>query len=207
MNKASNCIFTVGHSIHPFELFLSLIRTHGVTAVADVRSRPFSRFNPQYNRDALNVQLRENGTRYVFLGRELGARSDDPTCYENGRVRYDRLAQTEVFRQGLNRVLAGAREHRIALMCAEKEPLECHRTLLVARALHGQGMNVCHILANGSLEAHAETMNRLHGVTGVPLTDLFRTPAELLAEALVRQEERVAYVDEKLSADEAGETA
>lgn len=207
MSETSNSIFTVGHSTHPFELFLSLIRKHGVTAVADVRSRPFSRFSPQFNRDALDPQLRENGIRYVFLGRELGARSDDPACYEKGRVRYDRLAQTEVFRQGLDRVMAGAREHRIALMCAEKEPLECHRTLLVARALHDRGVDVSHILAGGSLEAHAGAMRRLHGVTGVPLTDLFRTPAELLAEALARQEERVAYVDEKLSGDEAGEAS
>src|SRR5271169_2675230 len=123
-------IFTIGHSTHTQEYFISLLSRHGITALCDVRSKPYSRVNPQFNREELQRVLREHGITYVFLGTELGARSDDPTCYENGKVQYDRLAHTELFRQGLDRVQEGVRKYRIALMCAEKEPLECHRTIL-----------------------------------------------------------------------------
>ena len=88
-------IFTVGHSTHAAEAFVALLRTHGVTAVADVRSAPCSRFNPQFNRETLARALEAQRIRYVFLGRELGARPDDPACYEDGRVRYARLARTQ----------------------------------------------------------------------------------------------------------------
>lgn len=193
--------FTIGHSTHPVEVFVSLLKQHAVTALADVRSAPFSRFNPQFNKDALARELKTHGIKYVFLGRELGARSEDPSCYENGRVQYGRLARTELFSQGIERVMKGAGEHRIALMCAEKEPLECHRTLLVARALDEQGVEVVHILGDGRLESHRAAMERLLDVTGLPHEDLFRSRAELVAEALARQEERVAYVDEKVAAE------
>jgi hypothetical protein len=106
-----------------------------------------------------------------------------------------------LFRQGIERVRRGADEHRIALMCAEKEPLECHRTLLVARALDEQGVEVTHILGDGRLESHQAAMDRLLEVTGMPRDDLFRSRGELIAEALKRQEEKVAYVDEKLATE------
>ena len=101
-------------------------------------------------------------------------------------------------------VMRGGREHRITLMCAEKDPLECHRTLLVARTLDQQGVDVSHILADGTLETHQDAMGRLIDVTGLPREDLFRTRTELVAEALARQEARVAYVDKKLVADARG---
>ncbi len=183
---------------------MALLRKHGVTAVADVRSTPFSRFNPQFNKDALERSLKAEGIKYVFLGRELGARSDDLSCYENGRVQYARLARTEVFKHGIERVIRGSEEHRVALMCAEKEPLECHRTLLVARALDEKGVGVAHILADGRLEPHRDAMERLLDMTGLPRDDLFRSRDELIAQALARKEERVAYIDEKLAAEATG---
>ncbi len=194
-------VFTVGHSSHSLETFVGLLKQHGVTALADVRSAPFSRFNPQFNKDALARDLKRHDITYVFLGRELGARSDDPSCYVNGRVRYGRLARTELFRQGIERVMRGAEEHRIALMCAEKEPLECHRTLLVARSLDERGVDVAHILGDGRLESHRDAMQRLLILTGLPVEDLFRSRETLIDEALARQEEKIAYVDETLAAD------
>lgn len=196
MSTPSNSILTIGHSTHSAEVFLALLRQHGVEVVADVRSSPFSRFNPQFNRENLEHSLRSGGIRYVFLGRELGARSEDPSCYEDGRVQYVRLARTALFQSGLDRVILGAQRYRIALMCAEKEPLECHRTLLVARALAARGQTVEHIHADGHLESHAAAIERLLDVVGVPKQDLFRSHDELLAEALARQEQQVAYVDE-----------
>jgi uncharacterized protein (DUF488 family) len=201
MSALRHPIFTIGHSTHSLGTFLALLRQHDVTALADVRSAPYSRFNPQYNKDSLERELGAHGIRYVFLGRELGARSEDPSCYEKGRVQYRRLARTEIFQSGIERVLRGAEEFRIALLCAEKEPLECHRTLLVARALHELGIEVRHILAEGRVESHEASMERLLDLVGVAHQDLFRSREQLVAEALTRQEERVAWVDEKLAAE------
>lgn len=196
-------VFTVGHSTHSIEAFIALLKQHGITALTDVRSAPYSRFNAQFNKGALERALKEQGIKYVFVGKELGARSEDPSCYKNGRVRYPLLARTALFRQGIDRVLKGSQDYRIALMCAEKEPLECHRTLLVARALDDMGVPIQHILADGRLEHHGEAMLRLLDLVGLPREDLFRSREEILADALARQEEKVAYVDEKL-ATEAG---
>lgn len=206
MSAARHPVLTIGHSTHSLEVFLALLRRHGVTALIDVRSAPYSRLNPQFNRETIEQSLKAHGIKYVFLGPELGARSHDPSCYENGRVQYARLARTELFRSGLERVVRGMNEYRTALMCAEKEPLECHRALLVARTLAERGVAVGHILPDGGLESHEATMERLLDVVGLPQQDLFRSRDELIAEALVRQEERVAYVDKKLEADATRET-
>lgn len=197
MSTTANPVFTIGHSTHSAEVFVALLRQHGIEALADVRSSPFSRFSPQFKRENLERSLKENGIRYVFLGKELGARTNDRSCYEQGRVQYSRLARTTLFRSGLDRVLQGAARYRVALMCAEKEPLECHRTLLVAKALAERGQTVLHIHADGHLEAHEAAMERLLGLTGLPKEDFFRSKEELLAEAMERQEAKVAYVEEE----------
>lgn len=158
-------IYTVGHSNHPIEKFLSLLAGHDITAIADVRSQPFSRRFPQFNKERLAKTLSEHGIAYVFLGKELGARSDDESCYENGQVQYPRLAGTALFNQGVDRALTGAGKFRVALMCAEKEPLDCHRTLLVSRALEQRGAAIAHILADGSIETQAQAMTRLTRIT------------------------------------------
>ncbi len=186
-------IFTVGHSIHLIGTFVSLLRQHAVAVVADVRSSPYSRYNPQFNRESLKESLKSKGIGYLFLGRELGPRVDDPGCYANGRVKYSRLAERPAFRDGVERVARGAETHRIALMCAEKEPLECHRTLLVAQALAARGLRVDHIHVDGSLEGHSQALERLPDMVGLPRDDLFLSKADILKEALERQEERIAY--------------
>jgi uncharacterized protein (DUF488 family) len=201
MSEKRPLVFTIGHSTHPTEAFLALLQQYGVTAVADVRSVPFSRYNPQFSRESLERTLQAHEIKYVFLGHALGARSDDHSCYVNGRVQYARLARTELFQGGIDRIVRGAQEHRVALMCAEKEPLECHRALLVARTLDERGTNVGHILADGKLESHSDAMERLLELAGLPNSDLFRSRESLIAQALARQEEKVAYVDEKLASN------
>jgi uncharacterized protein (DUF488 family) len=193
-------IFTIGHSTHSTEGFLSLLRQHSIEAVADVRSLPFSRFNPQFNREPLEQSLRNADIRYVFLGVELGARSEDPSCYLDGRVQYTRLAQTPLFQSGITRLLQGATRLRIALMCAEKEPLECHRTLLVAHALADHGVSVFHIHAGGQVESQMDAMGRLLNMTGIPNGDLFQSREELIACAVSRQQEIIAFVDQRMAA-------
>lgn len=187
-------VFTIGHSTHPQELFIALLRQHGITALCDVRSKPYSRVNPQFNRDELEKVLPEQGIVYRFLGKELGARSDDPHCYEGGKVQYGRLAETGLFKHGLRRVRRGMKEgFRIALMCAEKEPLECHRTILVARQLAALGIPVAHIHADGHIESHDEALSRLARMVNLPEQDMFHSREELMADAYRRQEERIAY--------------
>jgi uncharacterized protein (DUF488 family) len=189
-----NTVFTIGHSTHSQERFFALLRQHGMTALCDVRSKPYSRMNPQFNREELKEALLVQGVEYRFLGKELGARSDDPNCYENGKVQYDRLAETELFKYGLKRVLRGMRDDfRIALMCAEKEPLECHRTILVARHLVALGVTVEHILADGSLENHDAALSRLARMINLREPDLVHSREQLIADAYRKQGERIAY--------------
>ena len=127
VDMAAGPIFTIGHSNHSLEGFLALLAKRRIAAVADVRSAPYSRFSPHFDRKALAAALEACGIGYRYFGRELGGRPDDPGCYENGRVSYDRVARTGRFRDGLARVREAAAEVRLALMCAEKEPLDCHR--------------------------------------------------------------------------------
>ena len=188
-------ICTIGHSNHSIQVFVGLLRQHAVTAVADVRSIPYSRFNPQFRREKLQVALAEVGIQYVFLGEELGARSKDSSCYDAaGRVSYAKLAKTELFRRGIHRLKMGMAEHRISLMCAEREPLECHRTLLVARELVREGVAVSHILGDGSLETHDQALHRLARTLKLTDTDLFSNSADLIEQAYELQAARIAYV-------------
>ena len=146
-------VFTVGHSNHPPAAFITLLVRHGIDEIADVRSAPYSRYTPHFNHDALQTLLDDVGIGYAFLGGELGGRPSDRSCYDAaGRVRYDKVAETDAFDDGIRRIIHNADDRRIALLCSEKEPLECHRTLLSARNLAERGVAIEHILADGALE-------------------------------------------------------
>ena len=194
MSQRGVAVLTVGHSNHSLEVFVNLLAQHQVTVLADVRSAPYSRFNPHFNRESLASALMASGIEYVYFGRELGGRPNDPACYERGRVCYDQVAKTRVFREGLVKVINAANGHRVALMCAEKEPLDCHRTLLVAQALHAQGVSMHHILADGRLEDHTHAISRLlrqHDLS--PEGDMFATREESISLAIRRHAEQVAF--------------
>ena len=197
MKNIVTTVYTVGHSNHPSEKFIDLLITNGITAIADVRSTPFSRRNPQFNRDELATALKKHAIEYVFLGKELGARSNDPSCYANGKVQYGRLAETSLFKAGIERVLQGAKKYRVALMCAEKEPLDCHRTLLVSRALTAQGAIIMHLMADASIEPHEATMSRLIERVGLAHNDLFQDETALINEACELQENKIAFATER----------
>ncbi len=201
-------VLTIGHSTHPLEMFAGLLDRHGVTALADVRAVPYSRFNPQFNRENLAAGLGPYEIKYVFLGSQLGGRSEDPSLYDNGRISYERLSATRSFQKGLDRVVRGARDHRIALMCAEKEPLECHRCLLIAPALEERGVVVTHMRPDGDLELHNDTMHQLlilHSMEdSIEEQRLFpRSRAERIREALAKQAHRFAHRHEIRVADSA----
>ncbi|MCK9356293.1 MAG: restriction endonuclease subunit S [Dehalococcoidia bacterium] len=162
VSAAERSIFTIGHSNRPIDAFLNQLRRHNITMIADVRSIPFSRHFPHFNREALQASLATAGIKYVFLGDELGARPKDPACYnEDGSVDYQRLAARPQFRRGIVRVLAAANTERVALMCSEREPLNCHRTLLIGRVIAQDNVAVQHILPDDRLECHSDTEKRL----------------------------------------------
>lgn len=186
-------IFTIGHSTHPIETLIELLGKHQINAIADVRSHPYSEYNPQYNKDPLRNSLQANGVDYVFLGRELGARTDDPACYCDGRVDYDKVALTENFSEGISRVKKGADSRKIALMCAEKDPLDCHRTILVARYLVKEEITVMHVLSDGAIEEHAETMVRLMEKLKISKTPDMFDPEPPIEAAYRIQGEKIAY--------------
>lgn len=184
-------IFTIGHSNHTRQRLVELLQMHGVTAICDVRSQPYSRIHPQFNREELREFLQASDIAYSFLGKELGARSQDPRCYKNGRVQYDRIAETPLFQSGIQRLEDGSQSYRMALMCAEKEPLECHRTILVSRSLAAFGWTIQHIHADGKLEDHAAALDRLARELNIP--EMFLSPDEVRMEAYQRQADLIAY--------------
>jgi uncharacterized protein (DUF488 family) len=176
-------VFTIGHSNHSIERFITLLEAFSITCVCDVRSSPFSRRNPQFNLETLRDSLGNRAISYVFLGKELGARSDDKRCYVDGKVRYALLAATPSFREGLRTVIEKAQTFTLALMCAEKEPLDCHRTILVARHLSDMGVEIEHILATGESERHEITVNRLIERVGLNRSDMFLADEEIVDKA------------------------
>lgn len=144
-------ICSIGHSTQSIEEFVALLKSYRIDAVADIRTSPFSRFSPQFNRRDLALGLGEAGIRYVFLGAELGGRPEGQEFYDpDGHVLYGRLAESANFLAGVDRLLEGAKRFRVAMMCSEENPAECHRFLLVTRVLYDRGIQVTHIRADGT---------------------------------------------------------
>jgi uncharacterized protein (DUF488 family) len=196
-------IFTIGHSNHALAEFLALLEKHGITAVADVRSHPFSRRNPHFNREELEPALRQLGTVYVFLGDQLGGRPGQPSLYDaDGRIDYERVRATDFFQRGLERLDKARQKFTVVLMCSEADPLDCHRGLMIAPALAERGVLPSHIRADGNLESTPEMEQRLLDETGVGaglLDGLFADTLadsdrrDLLAEAYRKMSRKKAF--------------
>jgi uncharacterized protein (DUF488 family) len=160
-------LFTIGHSNIPAERFVAMLRAAGIETVADVRSVPASRFCPWFSAKNLAPLLAGANMSYLFFGDELGGRPRDPSLYCDGVADYEAIAQRPSFQAGLDRLLGNAGERRLCLMCSERDPLDCHRCLLVARALAARGVTVGHILHDGGIESHIATERRLLEAAGV----------------------------------------
>lgn len=157
MEEAQNIIYSIGHSNHTIEKFLSLLNAHSITALVDVRSNPYSKYASQFNSSALKAEVTKAGIKYLYLGKELGGIPKDDTFYdEDGKVDYGKLAQSPLFIDGIDRLERGAADYTIAIMCAEENPIRCHRRLLIAPDLERRGISVVQIRGDGKLEIKGE---------------------------------------------------
>lgn len=200
--SSQRLIYTVGHSTQSIEEFIEQLQRHQIQLVADVRSHPYSRRYPHFSREALQKSLSMADIRYLFLGRELGARRDEPQCYVLGRASYQEIAKLPNFVRGIERLLEGTDRHRIALTCAEHDPLTCHRTILVCRELRQRDVTIRHILRGGGLEEHAQAEQRLieEELGSRDQAELFTRQddtALLIERAYTARADRIAYRHEK----------
>ena len=198
LNKSDMQLFTIGHSTLNLDAFIALLVENEVTAVADVRSSPYSRHSPQFNTDSLRLALFAHQIQYAFLGKELGARRSEPECYVDDVAKYELIASTDAFARGIHRLRSGLAAYRIALLCAEKDPLTCHRMILVCRYLRDD-VAIKHIIDPGECETQEQAEERLLKLVGLPDRDLFRSRGELLHESYSKQGYQIAYRRESLA--------
>jgi len=157
-------LFSVGHSNRTIKHFLSLLGQHDIEVLVDVRSRPYSRYCPHFSKPALEAAVRDAGRQYLYLGDLLGGMpEDDEVRDESGRVDYAQVAATESFQTGLKRLITGSRRYRVGFMCAEEDPLRCHRYHLITSTLRDQGVRVAHIRGDGRIETDADVQARRLG--------------------------------------------
>jgi uncharacterized protein (DUF488 family) len=161
-------VYTIGHSSHPAEHFVGLLRGHAIQALVDTRSSPYSRYTPQFDRETLRELVTRAGLKYLWLGDTVGGRPRDESCYDaEGRVLYSRVARQPEFREAAARILRGAEDLRVALLCSEEDPAHCHRRLLISRVLIAEGATVLHIRGDGTLETDADIARQ----SGKPLVE------------------------------------
>ncbi len=160
-------LYTIGHGRRTIDDFIALLHQYEITAIADVRTLPVSRWAPWFNRTLLSNALADAGIAYVFMGKELGGRPDDDSLYtEDGHVRYRRMSRAPLFQGGFARLVEGAAKYRLAVMCSESDHHDCHRNLLIARVASDQEFEVVHITKSGELEGFDDSLlnrDRLFG--------------------------------------------
>ena len=186
-------ILSIGHSLLPAEQFVTLLLGNSASLVLDVRSSPFSSRAPQYNRDELRTTLADQGISYITAGHRLGGRPKNPHVYEAGQVKYERLAQTPEYRSGIRKLISAARKSCVVLLCAEADPIECHRFLLISRSLTSLGHQVSHIHQDGSVEPQRHAEDRMLRYAGLSQSSLFAPSVDALATAYAAQSARFAF--------------
>ncbi len=157
-------LHTIGYGARTFDELVAALKAHHIEYLLDVRSSPYSKFKPEFTKEALEVALKARGIRYVFVGDTLGGQPRDPDCYTDGKVDYEKVRQQPFFQAGLER-LRKAHEQRLraALMCSEGRPEQCHRSKMIGEALAAAGIPVAHIDEDGHLLTQTQVINRLTG--------------------------------------------
>ncbi len=165
MIKKGKDIFTIGHSTHPFDLFIKLLKNYNIEVLVDVRSNPYSTFSPQFDKNNIKKAVEDSGIKYLYFGKELGGRPKEKEFYDSkGHINYTRLSKSSIFLKGIYRLEKGLHQYRIAIMCSEEDPSNCHRTLLVGRVLIENGFAINHIRGNGELERQEKLSDAIEGV-------------------------------------------
>jgi len=150
-------IYTVGHSNHSIDTFIHLLQHSNIQVVVDIRSKPISRVVPHFNRKSLENALKSAGIKYMYFGKELGGRPDGKEFYDtDGHVLYTLIAKTSAFNKAIDRLLRGIQQYRVALLCSEENPANCHRRLLVGRVLVSRGVRMEHISGDGRIQKEEE---------------------------------------------------
>lgn len=193
-------IYSIGHSTHAIDYFLHLLHSHGINCIVDVRSIAASRFNPQYNKKALQRSLKENNILYMHFEKEFGARQTDPALINNsGQVDFEKVRQSKYFRDGVERLKEAINKgYTIALMCAEADPLDCHRFGMITPALKEAGLEVQHILKNHSLISNQELEHQLIEKfrKRLPKDNLYTNREEILKIAFNLLNHKIGYEPE-----------
>lgn len=193
MDKA---IFTIGHSNLDISDFINLLLSNKIELVVDVRSAPYSKLYPHFNRNFLEESLIINSIKYIFLGDSVGGRSNNLEDFSKGRVVYKKIAEKKEYISSINTIIQNSSKYKIVLMCSEKEPLECHRTLLISRSIETHTVKILHIHRDGQIESQGEAIQRLLKIWKLDSPNLFGEDAERINEAFTKQESKYAYFDE-----------
>ncbi|MCI5739678.1 MAG: DUF488 domain-containing protein [Ruminococcus sp.] len=158
-----NTVYTIGYSGFSIDDFVATLKSRNVSLVVDVRSSPFSKYFPEYNKDALEICLKTQGIYYRNYANEFGARQSDQKYYcKAGYLDFEVFSKSAPFLQGIKKLCNSMEQnYTFALMCAEKDPICCHRAILVARAFFERGYNVVHLLTNGNTITQKEINTRL----------------------------------------------
>lgn len=189
-------LFTIGYATLDKERFICLLQENMVDVVCDVRSSPYSRYKPDFSRQNFKAFLNKAGIKYAFIGGQLGARPSDRACYENGTAIYERIAVSDFFKVGLNRLRNGVSQMNLALVCAEKDPMDCHRAVLVCRHLPDLKASITHIHSDGRLETQQQFEERLISKDKSAPLPLFHSEEDMKAvveAAYDRRGEKIAY--------------
>ncbi|NYB52392.1 MAG: DUF488 domain-containing protein [Methanobacteriaceae archaeon] len=148
----NNQVFTIGHSNHKFSVFSELIQKQEVNMVVDVRTSPYSKYSPHFNRKPLEKALKQFNIKYLYLGNKIGGKPRDKKFYHDDKLIYHRLEADNNYQEGLKELLNSAKNYRVVLMCSEEDPYHCHRHHLIAQSLKKHGFQITHIRGNGELE-------------------------------------------------------
>lgn len=173
-------LYSIGHSTHVLDKFISLLKQHEIDVVSDVRSAPYSKYASHFDKAVMERELPSRGVEYRYMGDVLGGRPEGEEYYdESGFVLYNRLAKASFFVDGLDRLVMASEEKRVAIMCSEENPETCHRHLLISRVLAGQGIDVRHIRGTGEIETYEQVHERLSAMHPERMQeDLFATSGE-----------------------------
>ncbi len=148
-------IHTIGHSRHAIEVFMDLLRKHGIATLVDVRSKPHSRWASQFGKGNIEQSLAAAGIDYVYMGSDLGGMPEGAEFRDGkGQVDFGKVAASPGFRAGIDRLVGIAKRSATAIMCAEEDPAKCHREFMIAPALEAKGVTILHVRGDGSVQGN-----------------------------------------------------